>query len=792
MNAKLVLLLVATVATFHFSYCEEKERILNRVRRAPKKQVAVQQIMLRCSWPAQLACSDQSNCILQSQRCDGQYNCRDGSDEANCAPAQQVYAVKQQQAPQVVMAPAPGAQPVKAEQQLQPQTVMMVAPQPAALTGFGQEIGMAIQGHNDASFANVNAEQCAQFCLESTTFFCRSFDHSMDGQCHLSSRNKNMVKGEFQPFAGWSYFERGLSGVSDAPADLPPAEGAPDEGGLEPAPVMAQHQQPQYVMMGASQQQQQKGKGQTQPYSFASQQQQKGNGQAQQYPFASQQQQKGNGQAQQYPFASQQQQKGNGQTQQYPFASQQQQKGNGRTQQYSFTSQQQQKGNGQTQQYSFASQQQQKGKGQTQRGQTVYMPRPPANQQQQKGKGQTQRGQTVYMPRPPANQQQQKGKGQTQRGQYSFPVANQQQQKGKGQTQRGQYSFAAANQQQQKGKGQTQRGQYSFASANQQRQKGKGQTQRGQYTFPVANQQQQKGNGQPQNGQTVYLPRPPANQQQQKGKGQTQRGQTVYMPRPPANQQQQKGNGQPQNGQTVYMPRPSAPMKAQPVVMPAPQNVVVLPQVVNLICPQGFIRHDRICYSFSGSPVNYTTAEGECSELGASLATINNENQHMFLSEYLNVVNPGENHWIGLEDRATENQFMYADSTPLGKFMKWAEGEPNDQGKDEDCVEMFPNGGGYFRWNDESCCRDRHYICQAPPERRITCFCHNHSTVCADDGVCADCQHNTEGDQCEKCKDGYEGFATQGTADSCRPAQQLVAVQVVQPKKPVMTFRMPK
>ncbi|XP_078577263.1 uncharacterized protein LOC144862554 isoform X5 [Branchiostoma floridae x Branchiostoma japonicum] len=485
MNAKLVLLLVATVATFHFSYCEEKERILNRVRRAPKKQVAVQQIMLRCSWPAQLACSDQSNCILQSQRCDGQYNCRDGSDEANCAPAQQVYAVKQQQAPQVVMAPAPGAQPVKAEQQLQPQTVMMVAPQPAALTGFGQEIGMAIQGHNDASFANVNAEQCAQFCLESTTFFCRSFDHSMDGQCHLSSRNKNMVKGEFQPFAGWSYFERGLSGVSDAPADLPPAEGAPDEGGLEPAPVMAQHQQPQYVMMGA-------------------------------------------------------------------------------------------------------------------------------------------------------------------------------------------------------------------------------------------------------------------------------------------------------------------PMKAQPVVMPAPQNVVVLPQVVNLICPQGFIRHDRICYSFSGSPVNYTTAEGECSELGASLATINNENQHMFLSEYLNVVNPGENHWIGLEDRATENQFMYADSTPLGKFMKWAEGEPNDQGKDEDCVEMFPNGGGYFRWNDESCCRDRHYICQAPPERRITCFCHNHSTVCADDGVCADCQHNTEGDQCEKCKDGYEGFATQGTADSCRPAQQLVAVQVVQPKKPVMTFRMPK
>ncbi|CAH1251981.1 CLEC10A [Branchiostoma lanceolatum] len=539
MNAKLVLLLVASVATFHFSHCEEEERVLNRVRRAPKKRGQVQQIVMQCSYPAHLACSDGSNCILQSQRCDGQYNCRDGSDEANCAQAQQVYAVKQQ-APQVVMAPAPGAQPAKAEQQLQPQTVMMVAPKPAALTGFGQEIGMAIQGYNDASFANVNAEQCAQFCLESTAFFCRSFDHSMDGQCHLSSRNKNMVKGEFQPFAGWSYFERGLSGVSEGQGDIPPPEGGP-EGGFEPAPVMvaAQHQQPQYVMMGAG-------------------------------------------------------------------------------------------------------------------------------QQQQKGKSQGQRG-----------------------------------------------------------------------------------------------------------GQTAYLPRPAAGrqQQQQQGKSQGQRG-----------------------GQTVYLPRPAASHmgKAQSVVMPAPQNVVVLPQVVNLICPQGFIRHDRICYAFSTAPVNYTTAEGECGALGATLASINNENQHMFLTEYLNVVNPGENHWIGLEDRATENQFMYADSTPLGKFMKWAQGEPNDQGKDEDCVEMFPNGGGYFRWNDESCCRDRHYICQAPPERRITCFCHNHSTVCADDGVCADCQHNTEGDQCEKCSEGYEGFATQGTADSCRPAQQLVAVQVVQQKKPVMTVRMPK
>lgn len=31
------------------------------------------------------------------------------------------------------------------------------------------------------------------------------------------------------------------------------------------------------------------------------------------------------------------------------------------------------------------------------------------------------------------------------------------------------------------------------------------------------------------------------------------------------------------------------------------------------------------------------------------------------------------------------------------------------------------------------------------------------------------CQHNTEGPQCEKCKPGFFGDATQGTATACRP-----------------------
>uniref|UniRef100_A0A8V0YXA0 Basement membrane-specific heparan sulfate proteoglycan core protein n=1 Tax=Gallus gallus TaxID=9031 RepID=A0A8V0YXA0_CHICK len=50
------------------------------------------------------------------------------------------------------------------------------------------------------------------------------------------------------------------------------------------------------------------------------------------------------------------------------------------------------------------------------------------------------------------------------------------------------------------------------------------------------------------------------------------------------------------------------------------------------------------------------------------------------------------------------------------------------------------------------------------------CSCHGHSSTCDQVyGHCLNCQHNTEGPQCEKCKPGFFGDATQGTATACRP-----------------------
>ncbi|XP_017695209.1 PREDICTED: basement membrane-specific heparan sulfate proteoglycan core protein-like [Lepidothrix coronata] len=50
------------------------------------------------------------------------------------------------------------------------------------------------------------------------------------------------------------------------------------------------------------------------------------------------------------------------------------------------------------------------------------------------------------------------------------------------------------------------------------------------------------------------------------------------------------------------------------------------------------------------------------------------------------------------------------------------------------------------------------------------CGCHGHSSTCDPVfGHCLNCQHNTEGPQCEKCRPGFFGDATKGTATACHP-----------------------
>ncbi|KAI6183632.1 Basement membrane proteoglycan [Aphelenchoides bicaudatus] len=60
----------------------------------------------------------------------------------------------------------------------------------------------------------------------------------------------------------------------------------------------------------------------------------------------------------------------------------------------------------------------------------------------------------------------------------------------------------------------------------------------------------------------------------------------------------------------------------------------------------------------------------------------------------------------------------------------------------------------------------------------VKCDCNGHATQCdAQYGTCVDCQHNTEGDHCERCAPGFVGDARQGTPHDCQPAQTRAPCQ---------------
>ncbi|XP_072475996.1 C-type lectin domain family 4 member K-like [Notamacropus eugenii] len=116
-------------------------------------------------------------------------------------------------------------------------------------------------------------------------------------------------------------------------------------------------------------------------------------------------------------------------------------------------------------------------------------------------------------------------------------------------------------------------------------------------------------------------------------------------------------------------------------------------------------------YYFSCDIRSWEEAEKFCVSQDSHLASVTSVGEQEFLYKTLK----GERHWIGLNDRHTEDTWTWVDGTIYDAVQSkgfWMPGQPtNYQGK-EHCVEMKMEA--LTSWNDENCDLKYKFICESP------------------------------------------------------------------------------
>ncbi|XP_035662036.1 uncharacterized protein LOC118406227 isoform X2 [Branchiostoma floridae] len=144
-------------------------------------------------------------------------------------------------------------------------------------------------------------------------------------------------------------------------------------------------------------------------------------------------------------------------------------------------------------------------------------------------------------------------------------------------------------------------------------------------------------------------------------------------------------------------------------------------------CESGWTESNSYCYKFVSDQVSWYTADSQCIQHGASLATIKGPGENNFIAGLIRKTPDAV--WIGL--RKSGSVWKWRDGTHF-TYSNWKPGEPNNKrvtsklyhndGREE-CVSMYskqPEPNWLFgrqastrgKWNDAHCLCDRPYICQ--------------------------------------------------------------------------------
>ncbi|XP_049436261.1 galactose-specific lectin nattectin-like [Epinephelus fuscoguttatus] len=128
-------------------------------------------------------------------------------------------------------------------------------------------------------------------------------------------------------------------------------------------------------------------------------------------------------------------------------------------------------------------------------------------------------------------------------------------------------------------------------------------------------------------------------------------------------------------------------------------------------CPDGWTRFGDNCYQFHHEHKTWADAEFDCIAHQGNLASIHGQKEYDFVKHLIHEDSgKDERTWVGGHDMAKEGVWMWSDGSPFDLEGLWGEGEPNNAGHGEHCLEMNYKGHP----NDVNCNGKKAYVCEKP------------------------------------------------------------------------------
>ncbi|XP_041376074.1 C-type lectin lectoxin-Thr1-like [Gigantopelta aegis] len=131
-------------------------------------------------------------------------------------------------------------------------------------------------------------------------------------------------------------------------------------------------------------------------------------------------------------------------------------------------------------------------------------------------------------------------------------------------------------------------------------------------------------------------------------------------------------------------------------------------------CPtdEGYVLLDSVGICFKAFTERKTRDEARvlCSESGDRLIVLDTAAKNTAVAVYLMSTVGPQSYFLGLTDEQTEDLFIWENGKSVD-FTNWYDGEPDNNGNDEDCVQFTTFEE---KWEDVKCTDDIKYICEKP------------------------------------------------------------------------------